>query len=63
MNQSYYWEKFEETGSILDYLNYTACTMEDAAGYRRKDIKEGGCNDDGNTYDRDGFISHANWRL
>lgn len=62
MNHLEYWKRFEETGSISDYLNYTACTLEDATWYRN-DIKEGGSIGDNNTYDRDGFISHANWRL
>lgn len=25
-----YWRRFEKTGDIRDYLNYTACTREDA---------------------------------
>lgn len=27
-----YWKRFEKTGDVRDYLNYTACTREDAAG-------------------------------
>ncbi|MBQ9119093.1 MAG: hypothetical protein IJY09_03425 [Lachnospiraceae bacterium] len=27
-----YWKRFEKTGDIRDYLNYTACTREDTAG-------------------------------
>lgn len=28
MNHNEYWERFEQTGAIIDYLNYTACTSE-----------------------------------
>lgn len=30
MNYDFYWEQFEKTGNISDYLNYTACTNEEA---------------------------------
>jgi hypothetical protein len=63
MNQIDYWKKFEQTGSVNDYLIYTACTSEEATCYGRNEVREGGSNCDNNTYDRDGFINHANWRL
>ena len=28
MNNNDYWKLFEQTGAILYYLNYTACTSE-----------------------------------
>ena len=26
--QEGYWRRFEKTGDVMDYLNYTACTRE-----------------------------------
>ena len=30
MKNNEYWKRFEQTGAITDYLNYTACTSESA---------------------------------
>lgn len=57
--KSDYWKLFEETGSISAYLNY-ACTSEESQSYGRE---EGGHGDEPGDRDRNGFISHANWRL
>lgn len=64
MNHMDCWNKFEQTGAILDYLNYTACakesmdeTMEDMTGMHLEEGEESGssqCN-------RNGFVDHANW--
>jgi hypothetical protein len=40
MEFDFYWEQFEKTGNISDYLNYTACTSEDEFIYTPKDQKD-----------------------
>lgn len=40
MEFDFYWEQFEKTGNISDYLNYTACTSEDEFIYSPKDPKD-----------------------
>ncbi len=57
------WERFEKTGNILDYLNYTACTVEELNQLLSIDNKEGGNSDDSSLINRDGFIDHAYWGL
>ena len=66
-----YWERFSETGSIIDYLNYTACTSEivgqniEAKGADLKSDKthEEGGDGGSNNFDWYGTISYADWRL
>lgn len=46
-----FWEQFERTGRILDYLNYTACANEDAGRgsgkeYECKNERSAGCDGD-----------------
>lgn len=60
MKQENMWKQFEKTGSISDYLNFVACTEEDAhATY----VEEGG--QSGNTSESDwfGINDYASWRL
>ncbi|MFU0827170.1 MAG: DUF4240 domain-containing protein [Lachnoclostridium sp.] len=59
MRNEKYWERFEKTGNIMDYLNYTACTAEELHQLLSVDIKEGGDNDDNSLSNGDGFIGHA----
>lgn len=63
MNYLGYWERFEKTGKINDYLNYIACTSEDSMTGKRNMEEEGGCISDSIIGNRDGFIGHANWGL
>lgn len=63
MNNSDYWERFEKTGRISDYLSYTACTAEDAIRSFMNELKEGGICDSGINCDGDGTISNAHRRL
>jgi len=63
MRNKNYWERFEKTGNILDYLNYTACTAEELNQLLSIENKEGGNNDDSSLSNRDGFIDHAYWGL
>lgn len=58
-----YWERFERTGNIKDYLNYIACTSEESMVQQANRIEEGGCLRDSIISNRNGFISHANWGL
>lgn len=60
MENSYYWERFKQTGNITDYLQYTACTDEESQSYHKKEGERGGST---TTSDRDGVIRHASWRL
>ncbi len=59
MKNADYWNVFELTGSISDYLNY-ACASEE-----RQEIskEEGGKADESGECIRDGFISHARGRI
>ncbi len=63
MKNKDYWERFAKTGNILDYLNYTACTVEELNQLLSIDNKEGGYNDDSNLSDGDSLIDHAYWGL
>jgi len=50
-----YWSIFEQTGSIHDYLNYTACTSE-----KELDTEKETNHDGINESDRDRFSNDAN---
>jgi hypothetical protein len=63
MNYLGYWERFEKTGKINDYLNYLACTSEEAMSGEENKNEEGGCISDSIVSNWDGFISHAHWGL
>ncbi|WFR56600.1 hypothetical protein QA584_23760 [Anaerocolumna sp. AGMB13025] len=63
MRNKDYWEKFSKTGNILDYLNYTACTVEELNQLLSIDDEEGGYSDDSNLSDGNGFVDHAYWGL
>ncbi len=58
-----YWESFEKTGSISDYLNYTACTAEDYTRHIVNENEEGGFSGNRIDCDGNGLISYAHWRL
>jgi len=58
-----HWNRFEKTGNISDYLNYTACTAEDCTRQIVKENEEGGYGGDRIDCDGNGLISHANWGL
>ncbi|BCN32312.1 hypothetical protein [Anaeromicropila herbilytica] len=40
MDYDFYWQQFEKTGNISDYLNYTACTSEDEFVYQSNNPKD-----------------------
>lgn len=63
MNNLGYWERFEKTGNINDYLNYIACTCEDLNSSVLNKNEEGGCISDSIICNRDGFVGHADWGL
>lgn len=42
------WLKFEQTGDIMAYLHYTACTSEDKTGYKKERTNDSDGNSDGN---------------
>lgn len=62
-----YWKRFEQTGAIEDYLNYTACTSESAnqniAGRKIKIVAGEGGVRGCSKYNRHGVVSDANRRL
>ncbi len=62
MENSYFWERFEHSGNIADYLKYTACTKENVLNGTSdsKEGRRGGFTDYGN---RNGVGCHAGWRL
>lgn len=55
-----YWDQFLQTGSILDYLKYTACTLESSSENERILDSEGKTCGDSYT-NRDSFSNNANW--
>lgn len=59
MKNADYWNIFELTGSIDDYLNY-ACASEER---QEMGSEEGGQTDESGDSSGDGFISHARWRI
>lgn len=59
MNHADYWNIFELTGSIDDYLNY-ACASEER---QEREQKEGGQADESGDGSGNGFISHARGRV
>ena len=63
MRNKDYWEKFTKTGNILDYLNYTACTLEELNQLLSINIEEVKYSDDSGLSDGNGFIDHAYWGL
>lgn len=67
MKNNDYWKRFEQTGAISDYLNYTACTSESANRNIEREIYTGSVREGGvrgcSKYDRDGIVSDASRRL
>lgn len=63
MKDSECWKRFAKTGNVMDYLNYTACTIEDCTRLIAKVDEEGGFSGDNINGDGNGSISHANWGL
>lgn len=59
MNNADYWNIFELTGSIDDYLNY-ACASEERQEMGKE---EGGQADESGDSSGNGFISHARGRV
>lgn len=57
---SEYWDKFSKTGNVFDYLNYTACTLENSTESDLENNEEGGLGVDNYT-NRDSNSYHANW--
>lgn len=53
-----FWKRFEESGNILDYLNYTACTNEESQIRTLKEGERGGSTDYGYW---NGVSRHASW--
>lgn len=67
MKDNDYWKRFEQTGAISDYLNYTACTSESANRNIKSEIYTGSVREGGvrgcSEHDRDGIVSNASRRL
>ncbi len=59
MKNAEYWNIFELTGSISDYLNY-ACASEER---QEMEQEEGGQADESGDSSGNGFVSHARWRI
>ena len=55
-----YWKRFEKTGGVLDYLNYTACTRET---FPEEEDDEGEDDDRGAHLEWDGAFGHADGRI
>ena len=54
-----YWKRFEKTGGVMDYLNYTACTKESFPD-DEDEVEE----DDWNDHrEWDGTVGHADGRI
>ena len=67
MKNAEYWNIFELTGSVNDYLNY-ACTSEGKQNLEQKlecesEQKEGGQADESGNSHGDGFVGYAHWRV
>lgn len=60
MKYAKHWEKFFQTGNIKDYLDYTACSLEEAQLELAE--REGEYSDNDYTYGN-GFNSDAHWRI
>lgn len=64
MKNNEYWKRFEQTGAITDYLNYTACTSESANQNIESKAKTGSVIEGGvrgySEFDRYGAFSNAN---
>lgn len=67
MKNNEYWKRFEQTGAISDYLNYTACTSESTNRNIETNIYTGSIREGGvrgcSEHDRHGIISDASRRL
>ncbi len=62
--KDYNWERFVETGKIVDYINYTSCTSEDINNIDSSFFKENAgdnINERTNGTYRNGIRSYANW--
>lgn len=53
-----FWDQFSKTGSVHDYLKYTACTLEYSAE-QEIDISREGRNSGDNYTNRDSFSNDA----
>ena len=52
--QEGYWRRFEKTGDVMDYLNYTACTRESFP--EEEEVED----DDWDAHpDRGGYVGNA----
>lgn len=67
--QESYWKRFEQTGGVLDYLNYTACAREsyglpedyDVAGsHGLRDLYPDEYDEEDEVED-DGWDAHREW--
>lgn len=67
MKNNDYWKRFEQTGAIADYLNYTACTSESAIQNIEPEADDGSGGEGGvrgrSKYNRHGIVCNANRRL
>lgn len=67
MKNNDYWKRFEQTGAISDYLNYTACTSESANQNIELEMNTGSDREGGvrgcSEYDWHGVIGNASRRL
>ena len=67
MKNAEYWNIFELTGSVSDYLNY-ACASEERQVLEQREEqesrkKEGGLEDESGNSHGNGFIGYAHWRV
>lgn len=60
MKEKNMWKQFEKTGSISDYLNFVACTKEDAHATYNEEGGQSGNTSKSNGY---GINDHGSWRL
>ena len=67
MKNAEYWNTFELTGSINDYLNYACASeerqeLEQKSEYKSEQRGGGQADESGNSYG-DGFVGYAHWRV
>lgn len=72
MSEIEYWNVFEQTGAIKDYLTYTACTSEytkdlgqteENKNWNISEHKEGGTLDNTKEVNWNDFVSNPDWRI
>lgn len=57
--QNEYWKRFEETGYVMDYLDYARTKSE----WSGKIDKEGAVQNESGNSDGNGIVHNANWGI